>query len=293
VADREAVVIMKLRGLLDRIERVEVLDRPAGVVQRLVTTVVRGRARDALGGVWLGHPVHPAIVMLPLGSWLGGTVLEALRVKGRGSTVLIGLGSAGALSAVVTGLNDWTSLSRQQRRTGLVHAATNSVALGLYVASMVARRRGNSISARRLSFAGLAAVSAGAYLGGHLAYRQAANVNNAEPQLHRIPEGWHTLCDLQALTPGKPTVYRVDGVPLLVVRHEGGVTAMIEHCGHETGPLGEGDVHRVDGDDCVVCPWHGSTYRLSDGVAVRGPATTSQPVLRTRVVEGRVEARLP
>jgi nitrite reductase/ring-hydroxylating ferredoxin subunit len=43
----------------------------------------------------------------------------------------------------------------------------------------------------------------------------------------------------------------------------------------------------------VVCPWHGSAFRLTDGVAVHGPATTDQPLLRSRIRDGRVEASLP
>jgi nitrite reductase/ring-hydroxylating ferredoxin subunit len=54
------------------------------------------------------------------------------------------------------------------------------------------------------------------------------------------------------------------------------------------GPLSQGEV--VDG--CVRCPWHGSTFRLADGWNVRGPATSPQPAFETRLVDGRVEARL-
>jgi nitrite reductase/ring-hydroxylating ferredoxin subunit len=57
------------------------------------------------------------------------------------------------------------------------------------------------------------------------------------------------------------------------------------------GPLADGEVTVVDEEPCVVCPWHGSTYRLSDGAVRRGPATMPQPVLAVRVVDGRVEAR--
>ena len=284
---------MKIRALVDRIERARALDRPGNAIQSVVTAVVRGRVRDLLHGVWLGHPLHPALVAVPLGSWMSAAVLDALRINGRGPTVLIGLGNAGAVPAAVTGLNDWASLSREQRRTGLVHATANIVALGFNVASMVARLRGNLPAARRLSYAGLASVGAGAYLGGHLAYRQAAAVNNAEPLLRRIPEGWHSLCEMEALSPGKPHAYRIDDVPVLVVRDGADVTVMLERCGHETGPLAQGEVRSVDGEDCVVCPWHGSTFRLSDGIVVNGPAATDQPLLRSRVVGGRVEVSVP
>lgn len=285
---------MRVRALVDRIEQVEALDRPGNRLQRVVRAVLRGRVRDALHGVWLGHPVHPVAVLLPIGSWLSAAILDALRVDGRSPTVLIGLGSAGTLPAVITGLNDWSSLNREQRRTGLVHAASNTVALALHLASLAARRRGDIDTARRLSYAGVAAVGLGGFLGGHLTYRQAASVNQAEPLLRHIPEGWHTLCDVQALTPGKPQVYHIEDVPVLVARTgDDDVTVLIERCGHNTGPLGHGDIRQIDGTDCVVCPWHGSAFRLTDGTPVHGPAVTTQPRLRTRIMNGQVEAALP
>jgi nitrite reductase/ring-hydroxylating ferredoxin subunit/uncharacterized membrane protein len=287
------LVIMMLRTLVDRLERAEVLDRPGGVVLKAVTTVLRGKVRDVLHGGWLGHPLHPAMVTVPIGAWLSATVLDALQVRGRAPTILVGLGSAAAVPTAVAGLNDWSSLSREQRRMGLVHGATNTVALACYVSSFVARLRGNEAAGRRLAYAGMTVASAGAYLGGHLTYRQAASVSNAEPLLRRIPEGWHSLCDVEMLTPGKPQSYHIGEVPVLVTRANGDVSVMIEQCAHETGPLGEGDVVQLGGADCVVCPWHGSTYRLSDGAVVHGPAATNQPMLRSRIRAGRVEASLP
>jgi nitrite reductase/ring-hydroxylating ferredoxin subunit/uncharacterized membrane protein len=285
---------MKIRALVDGIERVTALDRPGNRLQSVVTKVLRGRVRDMLHGVWLGHPIHPIAVLVPIGSWLSASLLDAMRINHKAPTTLIKAGTAGAVAAAITGLNDWSSLTREQRRTGLVHAASNTVALGLQIASLAARRRGDLRTGRWLSYAGLAAVGFGGYLGGHLSYRQAASVNQAEPLLRRIPEGWHAVCDLESLTPGRPQVHHIDEVPVLVVRtNDDDVTVMIERCGHETGPLGEGEVRRIDGADCVVCPWHGSTFRLTDGIAVHGPASTTQPLLRSRVRDGLVEAALP
>ncbi len=53
------------------------------------------------------------------------------------------------------------------------------------------------------------------------------------------------------------------------------------------GPLAEGTF----ADGCVICPWHGSTFRLDDGTIVRGPASTRQPTYETRVADGRIEVR--
>lgn len=285
---------MKVRALIDRIERLEALDRLGNRLQSGVTAVLRGRVRDLLHGVWLGHPLHPVVVLVPIGTWLSAAVLDALRINGRAPNVLIGMGSAAVPAAAITGFNDWSSLTREQRRTGLVHATANTIALGLHLASLAARRQGNIDKARRLSYAGLAAVGAGGFLGGHLSYRQSAAVNQAEPNLRRIPDGWHAVCNLQTLMPGQPQVHEIEDVPVLVVRTgDDDVTVMIERCGHNTGPLGEGDVLNIDGADCIVCPWHGSTFRLADGTAVHGPAATNQPLLRSRVRDGLVEAALP
>ena len=47
----------------------------------------------------------------------------------------------------------------------------------------------------------------------------------------------------------------------------------------------------VNDDGSVTCPCHGSTFRLSDGAILRGPATAPQPSFETRVQDGRVEIR--
>jgi nitrite reductase/ring-hydroxylating ferredoxin subunit len=284
---------MAIQRVLDRLETMRGLDRIGDPLRRVAQSVLRGRVADALRGVWLGHPLHPVAVQLPVGAWMSAAVLDAVPGAAPASTVLVGLGTAGAVPAAVAGLGDWVSLSGEQRRVGLVHAASNTVAVGLYTASLAARLTGRRRLGRRLGYAGLGVAGLGAYLGGHLSFRQAAGVNHAVPFLRQIPEGWHDLCQRASLTEGKPQVARIGEVPVLVARTGDRVTAMIERCGHHTGPLGDGDVVTVGGVDCVVCPWHGSTFRLTDGVAVRGPAASSQPLLRTRVVGGTVQAALP
>ena len=287
---------MRLRSVLDRVEAMTVLDRPAALLLKGLNTVLREPVRKVLQGVWLGHPLHPVLVQVPIGAWLGAALLDAAKADRRSSTMLVATGCVGAVPAAAAGLTDWTSLSREQHRVGLVHSAANSIGLGFYVGSLTARMMGNHRLGRRLSFIGLAFVGVGGYIGGHLSYRQDAGVNQAAPFLRQIPEEWHDLCELDALSPGRATVARIGEVPVLVAltgEDGGDVVAMIERCGHETGPLGEGEFTRIDGADCVVCPWHGSTFRLVDGVPVSGPAASTQPHLRTRVVEGRVQATVP
>ena len=73
-------------------------------------------------------------------------------------------------------------------RVGVVHALANTAAVALYAASAAIPARG-----RGLRLAGLAAAAAGGLLGGHLAYRQSAGANQAEPVPHLTEPGWHDL----------------------------------------------------------------------------------------------------
>jgi nitrite reductase/ring-hydroxylating ferredoxin subunit len=52
-------------------------------------------------------------------------------------------------------------------------------------------------------------------------------------------------------------------------------------------------VAEEDGETCVVCPWHRSTFSLRTGEVVHGPATSPQPSFETRVVGGVVQVCLP
>jgi nitrite reductase/ring-hydroxylating ferredoxin subunit len=284
---------MALRNILDKVELTSGLDRIGDPVRRGAQAVLRGRLRDILQGVWLGHPLHPAMIDLPIGAWMSAAVLDAVPGAESAATVLVGFGTAGALPAAAAGLTDWTSLSTEQRRVGLVHATANAVALALYTGSLSARLRGRHGLGRRLAYAGFGVAGLGAYIGGHLSYRQAAQVNHAVPFLRLIPDGWHDLCDEHEVVEGRPIVRRIGEVPVLLARTTSGPTALVERCGHHAGPLGDGKVVQIDGADCVVCPLHGSTFRLADGVVMHGPAGSNQPLLRVRVQGGRIQVALP
>jgi nitrite reductase/ring-hydroxylating ferredoxin subunit/uncharacterized membrane protein len=283
-----------MRMVLSKLERAAQLDRLGDPIQRVVHAALpRQWMRDLLHGVWLGHPLHPALVEVPIGAWTSSAVLDLVPGQRRAATTLVGVGTVSAVPAVIAGWNDWASLSPAQRRVGLVHAASNAAAVALYAGSWAARLSGRHRLGRMLGFAGLSTVSAGAYLGGHLAYKMGAGVNQAVPELHRVDDGWHQVARLAELPEATLVTQKINEVPVAVYRDGNRVTAMLEHCAHQGGPLSEGDITRVDGHVCVVCPWHGSTYRLDDGEVVHGPAGTDQQTLPTRVMAGTLEVRLP
>ena len=283
-----------MRALLTKLEQASALDRVGDRLQRVVQATLRPqRVRDLLHGVWLGHPLHPAMVQVPVGAWISAAMVDLRPGQRRAATTLVGVGTLSALPAAVAGLNDWATLSRDQRRVGLVHAASNVVGLALYTGSLAARMNGRHGLGRALGFLGLSAASTGAYLGGHLAYKQGAQVTQSVSELHLISDGWHPLGDFAALPQRQLVTREVDDVSVILYRHGDDVTVMLERCPHQSGPLGQGEVQQVDGHDCVVCPWHGSTFRLNGGEVVHGPSGNDQQVLPSRVVNGVLEARLP
>lgn len=284
--------------LVARLEDAEWLDPVAKKVRKVVKRTIRPQwARDILHGVPIGHPVHPLAVQVPLGSWISAAVLDTLPGNDRAATLLIGVGTASAVPSAVAGFMDWSQLHSQQQRVGLVHAAANITAVSLYSASLVARASGKQGAGKVLAYMGLGVVGFGGFLGGHLSYRQAAGVNHSEDIPHRFPSGWQALAPLEDLPEGKLHKRVVAGLPLLVFREAQTVNVLSDVCSHLSGPLHEGKLKgrspNDDGNPCVVCPWHGSTFSLRSGEVQAGPATARQPRFETRVTGGLVEVNLP
>jgi len=289
-----AVSAAPVNDVVDKLENAGPLDPVVNVVRGIVSKALGPQTvRDALHGVWLGHPLHPMLTDVPIGMWSAAAVLDLLPATGPAPAVLIGTGVAAAVPTAVTGLADWSELHKPHQRVGVVHAVANVVGLGLYTASLAARARGRSVRGKALAFMGLGAVMAGGYLGGHLAFRQAAGANHTSDLLDLFPSGWQGIGRLDDLPDGELAKRTVAGIDLLVMRRGQHVDVLADKCTHLSGPLSEGTFKVEGGQGCVVCPWHGSTFRLNDGGVVHGPTTSPQPSFDVRVTGGNVEVQLP
>jgi nitrite reductase/ring-hydroxylating ferredoxin subunit/uncharacterized membrane protein len=277
--------------LAERIEQDHRLDAVADPVAATVRNAIpHGPVKDALSGTWLAHPLHPVLTQVTIGAWTSAVILDVFGGRGARSSAdrLVGVGILSALPTAATGTNDWADTAGGARRLGLVHAISNSTALGLYGASYAARRSGRRGTGALLGLAGLAAVSAGGWLGGHLSYARGVGVN--QTTFEDWPEDWTAVIDERDVPDeGAFAHARVDGHDVLVSRRGAELHAMAAKCVHRGGPLQDGEAE----DGCVVCPLHGSTFRLDDGSVVRGPATVPQPVFDVRVRDGRVEVCRP
>jgi nitrite reductase/ring-hydroxylating ferredoxin subunit len=289
---------MSLTGILDRVADVATFDKAIEPVRRTVLDLLRPtRLRDVLHGTWLGHPLHPVLVQVPIGTWTSAGLLDAIPPMRPAATVLIGTGVAAAVPAALSGAADWSEQEVGVRRVGAVHALANSVALGLYAGSLVARARGRGGLGRLLSYAGLGLATGSASIGGHMSYAQSSGASHAAAAARALGPDWIDLGPLDDLPENRPVRRTGLGssaaVPVAAVRRGARVDVFVGTCAHLSGPLYEGRVEEVRGHACLVCPWHGSAFDLEHGEPRRGPASTPQEKLDVRMMAGRVMARLP
>ncbi|MDX6324636.1 MAG: hypothetical protein QOK15_990 [Nocardioidaceae bacterium] len=168
--------------LTERLEQTQALDGVVRLVQPLVDALLADPGRAALlQGMWLGHAVHPLLTDVPIGTWTSATVLDLVggRQAQPAAKRLIGVGILAAVPTALTGWAEWGPLEPRDKRTGVVHAATNVTALALYTASWRARGKGRHLRGVVLGLAASGALGLGGYLGGHLV--EARKVSSRHP----------------------------------------------------------------------------------------------------------------
>jgi nitrite reductase/ring-hydroxylating ferredoxin subunit/uncharacterized membrane protein len=245
-------------------------------------------AKNALHGVWLGHPLHPVFTDVPIGAWTAALALDCVEDSDpgmrRAATFALGVGLLGALGSAITGLTDWSETDGQSRRTGLVHGLLNIAATSLVATAYLQRRSDSQASGRACAWTGYGIAVASAYLGGDLVYGQRTGVTHADQP---APDDFTPVADSGALTEGTMMKVRAGDADVLLVRQHGRVCALAHSCAHLGGPLSEGTLK----DGSVVCPWHGSEFALEDGRVLNGPSTHDQPCYEVRERNGKIEIR--
>jgi nitrite reductase/ring-hydroxylating ferredoxin subunit len=277
--------------VVEAIESAEVLDGPGKVIAKQVRRLIsRGAVKDALSGTWLGHAVHPVLTDLVTGSFLSASLLDLVGGDrgGRARRRLIAIGIVAYPPTALTGANDWADTEPADdgvRRAGLVHAASNTAALSLYAASLVARRRGANGRGALLGAGGAVALMAGGYLGGHMSFSK--GVGPDETVFDPGPADWTPAGAAADLADGRPTRVVADETPVMVLRSGGRYLAIHDRCSHRGCSLSDGEIQ----GERVVCACHGSTFDLRDGSVLHGPATAPQPAFEVRESDGRLEVR--
>lgn len=272
------------------LEDAAVLDAPAKAVAKQVRGAVQpGAIKDALSGTAMGHPLHPLLTDVVIGTWTSGLLLDLSRDRdaARGADRLVAAGILASLPTALSGLTDWADgepAADDVRRVGAIHAIANVTALGLQVASLAARRRRDRGRGIALSLAANGLLGFSGWLGGHLSYVQGVGV--AQTRFDPGSDEW-TDAVAAAELGDDPVSVQVGDAPVLLVRDGGAVRALHDRCSHRGCSLAKGKVE----PGVIECGCHGSRFALSDGAVLRGPAVQPQPAFDVRERDGRIEVR--
>lgn len=250
-----------------------------------------GPVKDILHGRWLGHPLHAVLTDAPIGILALVIVFDVIGERGA-ADIALGLGILAMLASAITGAADYVETDGTARTRATVHSTLMVVALVLYLGSFGARAGGGDDRslAIALSIVGFLVMSAGAYVGGDVVFVLGNMVNR---HAHRgRGTKWIALqledgIDPATMPEATPVKARAGINDLVLVRTGAEVQAVHAVCAHAGGPLAEGRVE----EGCVVCPWHASRFRISNGHVTRGPALYDQPAYEVRRGEAGWEVR--
>jgi uncharacterized membrane protein len=137
---------------------------------------------------FLGHPIHPMVIPLPLGLLSGSVAFDlAHRISGDDTwgtvaTATIGAGIIGGVLAAPFGVIDWAAIpdGTRAKRIGSLHGLGNVAVLGLFGASWWLRHEQPQAMETLpfvLSLAGIAVAAGTGWLGGELVDRLGVGVD--------------------------------------------------------------------------------------------------------------------
>jgi uncharacterized membrane protein len=124
------------------------------------------------------HPIHPMLVVLPIGLWITALVFDVIHALTGHPTMRtaafwnVGAGVVGALLAAIPGFVDWLSLSGRAARLGTYHMLLNLGAVAVFAVNWFVRTRvaGDSPVPLILSIVGVIGIAISGWLGGELVY---------------------------------------------------------------------------------------------------------------------------
>jgi uncharacterized membrane protein len=162
----------------------------------------------------LGHPIHPMLVVVPLGLFIMSVIFDALYLwRGDATFALvaywnIAAGVVGGLLAAVFGLIDWLAIpaGTRAKRIGLLHGGSMVVVVALFAFAWWTRYNAIDVTPTTILFAievgALLLGSVAGWLGGELVDRLAVGVD----------DGAHL--NAPSSLSGLPAFHREAGVPM-------------------------------------------------------------------------------
>ena len=140
---------------------------------------------------FLGHAIHPILIVFPLGLLSTAVIFDMIHLITRNplwSTLsfwMIAVGIVGGLVAALFGLIDFLAIpsATRARKIGTIHGITNLIVVILFAGSWLLRRdfpAEPSNAALACSFLGVVLASVGGWFGGELVERLGVGVSSVK-----------------------------------------------------------------------------------------------------------------
>jgi uncharacterized membrane protein len=138
----------------------------------------------------LGHPIHPMLIVLPLGLFIAAVVFDALYLwRGNATFATVAFwniagGIIGGLLAAVFGLVDWTAIpsGTRAKRIGLLHGGSNVLVVAGFALVWWIRNGASDVAPTTglflIELAALVLGSVAGWLGGELVDRLGVGVDD-------------------------------------------------------------------------------------------------------------------
>ena len=219
---------------------------------------------DFLKGKWLGHPLHPIVVHVPMAVWPGALIFDLLSQWNIGGNAMVRLsfyaivfGLAAALLAIPAGLVDWTGIKKEKPawKIGLYHMILNLAVVLLFAINLGLRvqtfRQDTKVASAPLllSAIGTALLIGSAYLGGMMVYQYGISV--ARMSKKKVKGAVLTL-----RTPdGRERVVSTTGAPVALTGTPGELTLYMS--GRK-----EAAVVTIDGEPPAIAIVHAASFGI-------------------------------
>jgi uncharacterized membrane protein len=150
------------------------------------------------GARLLGHPIHPMLVVFPLGLLSASVIFDVIGLIGDSERFhlvafyMLAAGIIGGLIAAIFGLIDWTAIpsGTAAKRIGVIHGLANVVMLSVFIIGGFLRGEIDNPATVSVGV-NVAALGIGMFsgwLGGDLVYRYGIGVEKSEPYDELQPE---------------------------------------------------------------------------------------------------------
>lgn len=87
------------------------------------------------------------------------------------------------------------------------------------------------------------------------------------------------LCETSSLPVGEPKQFNAGEEEILAINLNGEFFCLSARCTHAGAPLVEGQLI----GDVLICPWHGSNFRVTNGAVLKGPAEKPLKVYKNTI----------